>query len=118
MRNPLCNHKRLLAVSVVMFTGLSRVFGTGFGVTNYEMGTQGLSNMTALIAADASVVVGICYVIGAILSIYSAMTIYIKMNSGEEGVIKSIYTLVGACLFLLTISIVFPSFFGFNLYHS
>ena len=42
-------------------------------------------------------------------------TIYIKMNTGEDGVVKSIVSLVGACLFIIGASIVFPAFFGYRI---
>ena len=35
------------------------------------------------------------------------------MQSGEDGVMKAIYTLIGACIFLVGASIVLPGFFGF-----
>lgn len=41
--------------------------------------------------------------------------IYIKMNTGEDGVVKSIVSLVGACLFIIGASIVFPAFFGYRI---
>jgi len=55
------------------------------------------------------------YAVSAIVSIYSVMQIYIKMNVGEEGVTKDIMTLVGACLFMIGASIVFPAFFGYQI---
>jgi hypothetical protein len=60
-------------------------------------------------------VVYLTYAIGAIVAIYAATQIYIKMNVGEEGIIKEILMLVGAILFLIGASIVFPAFYGYNL---
>jgi hypothetical protein len=37
------------------------------------------------------------------------------MNTGEEGVTKDIITVVGACLFMIGASIVFPAFFGYRI---
>ena len=37
--------------------------------------------------------------------VVSALQIYIKMNTGEDGVVKSIVSLVGACLFIIGASI-------------
>ena len=51
---------------------------------------------------------------GRVLRI-GAMPIYIKMNTGEEGVKKNIMMLVGACLFLIGATIVFPAFFGYQI---
>lgn len=38
-----------------------------------------------------------------------------QMNTGEDGVVKSIVSLVGACLFIIGASIVFPAFFGYRI---
>ena len=49
------------------------------------------------------------------LVVVAALQIYIKMNTGEDGVVKSIVSLVGACLFIIGASIVFPAFFGYRI---
>ena len=46
-------------------------------------------------------------------AVISAFQIYIKMNTGEDGITKHIVSLVGACLFIIGASIVFPAFFGY-----
>ena len=53
-------------------------------------------------------------VYATLFSLYSATSIYIKMQAGEEGFTKSIIMLVGSILFLLSATIVMPAFFGFN----
>lgn len=55
-----------------------------------------------------------CYAVATILAIVSALQIYIKMNTGEDGITKSIVALFGACLFIIGASIVFPAFFGYR----
>ena len=55
------------------------------------------------------------YAVTIIVVIVSALQIYIKMNTGEEGVKKNIMMLVGACLFLIGATIVFPAFFGYQI---
>lgn len=40
---------------------------------------------------------------------------YVKMNTGEDGITKSVVTLVGACLFLIGAFLVFPAFFGYRI---
>ena len=52
----------------------------------------------------------------AIMAIISALQIYIKMNTGEDGITKSIMTLIGAIIFMISASIVFPAFFGYQIY--
>lgn len=52
----------------------------------------------------------ICCAIAGVYVIVSVCQIYIKMNTGEDGITKSIMTLVGACLFLIGAFYVFPAF--------
>lgn len=47
--------------------------------------------------------------------IVSGFQIYVKMNTGEDGITKSVVTLVGACLFLIGAFLVFPAFFGYRI---
>ncbi len=60
-------------------------------------------------------VVYLCYAIAGIVVIVSALQIYIKMNTGEDGIKKNIMMLVGACLFLIGATIAFPAFFGYRI---
>ena len=55
----------------------------------------------------------ICFAVAGVLTVVSALQINFKMNQGEDGIAKSIMTLVGACLFLIGASVVFPAFFGY-----
>ena len=93
------------------------------GATDYTSHSFALYNMVVYILAVMTTVLTVLYVLATIIGLYSATTIYIKMQSGEDGVMKAIYTLVGACIFLLAASIVLPAFFGFeygdiqNLHH-
>ena len=48
-------------------------------------------------------------------AVIAAFQIYIKMNTGEDGITKHILTLVGACLFIIGATIVFPAFFGYRI---
>lgn len=55
-----------------------------------------------------STIAGICVIV-------SGFQIYVKMNTGEDGITKSVVTLVGACLFLIGAFLVFPAFFGYRI---
>ena len=57
----------------------------------------------------------ICCSKAGILAIVSGFQIYVKMNTGEDGITKSILTLLGACLFLIGAFFVFPAFFGYRI---
>ena len=49
-----------------------------------------------------------------VVTIYASLQIFIKMNAGEEGIVKEILMVVGACMFMIGASIVFPAFFGYQ----
>lgn len=84
------------------------------GTTDYSGNSGRLYNMVVFILTCCTAVLYLLYAIAALLSIYSATSIYIKMQSGEEGFTKSIIVLVGSCIFLLIATIVLPAFFGFQ----
>jgi hypothetical protein len=37
------------------------------------------------------------------------------MNTGEEGIVKQIMMVVGACIFLISAAIVLPAMFGYRI---
>lgn len=57
----------------------------------------------------------LCYAVAAVVAVVSAVQIYIKINMGEEGVIRSIVSLFWACMFIIAASVVFPAFFGYRI---
>ena len=100
-------------VLAVLLT-LSIPVAAGVGSTNYEMGADGLSHMYTYVVLCMEAVVNICYAIASLISLYAATSIYIKMNTGEEGFVKAVFMLVGGILFLLACTAFWQNFFGFN----
>ena len=85
------------------------------GGVNYSWGADALSTMHDYVVTMMLYVLYLLYAIAAIAAIIAALQIYIKINAGEQGVTKSIMMLVGACLFIIGASIVFPAFFGYQI---
>lgn len=106
------NYKAYLLLSAMLF--LAQPLMATCGTTDYSGNSGRLYNMVVFILTCCSAVLYLLYAIAALLSIYSATSIYIKMQTGEEGFTKSIIVLVGSCIFLLVATIVLPSFFGFQ----
>ena len=79
------------------------------GSVNYSWGADALATMHDFVVTMMLYVLYICY------SIVSAFQIYIKMNTGEDGIVKSFLSLLGACLFIIGASIVLPAFFGYRI---
>lgn len=85
------------------------------GNVDYSWGADALASAHDYAVTMMLYIVYLCYAVAGIVVIVSALQIYIKMNTGEEGVQKNIMMLVGACLFLIGATIVFPAFFGYQI---
>jgi len=85
------------------------------GAVDYSWGAGSLATMHDYVVTMMLYVLYIVYAVASIVAIIASVQIYIKMNSGEDGIRKSIMMLVGACLFLIGASIVFPAFFGYRI---
>lgn len=101
--------KILCTLCLVPCTALAKSGGV-----NYSWGADALATMHDFVVTMMLYVLYICYAVASVFVIVSALQIYIKMNTGEDGVVKSIMSLVGACLFIIGASIVFPAFFGYR----
>ena len=86
------------------------------GGVNYSWGADALASMHDYIVTMMLYVLYICYALATVVGIISALQITIKMNIGEDGVKKAIMMLVGAILFIISASIVFPAFFGYRIW--
>jgi hypothetical protein len=100
-------------ISVLGLTALSA--SAKCGNVDYSWGADALAKMHDYVVTLMLGVNYLVYAIGAIVAIYAAFVIFYKMNVGEDGIIKEILMLLGAILFLVGASIVFPAFFGYNL---
>lgn len=85
------------------------------GGVDYSWGADALALMHDYVVTMMLYVLYLGYAIAAIVVVIASLQIYIKMNIGEEGVTKEILFLVGACIFMIGASIVFPAFFGYQI---
>lgn len=109
------NTRKLKWLVMVSGLGFPAVASAKCGSVDYSWGADALASMHDYVVTMMLYILWLAYAFAAIMAIISALQIYIKMNTGEEGVTKSIMTLVGACLFIIGASIVFPAFFGYNI---
>ncbi len=113
-------NKKQRFITVILATVMLFIRGTPVaaqtlvdgGAVDYNMGAEGLYNMTEFLLVMMHYVTLIVMAIAAITALANALMIYQKMNNQEGDVSKSILTLVGACLFLLIASYALPGFFG------
>jgi len=85
------------------------------GGVDYSWGAAALARAHDYTVTMMLYVLYVCYAIGSIMAIISALMIYFKMQYHEGDVMKSILTLLGALLFIVGASIVFPAFFGYHI---
>jgi len=53
--------------------------------------------------------------VAGVVSVIASLQIYFKINAGEEGWKKEILMVVGAILFIIGATVVFPAFFGYRI---
>lgn len=100
--------KVLLAVLLVF---LPLTVMAGSGAVEYWGGAKSLVQMAAFVQACLNITLELVNVIATLIAFYSCATIYIKIQSGEEGFTKQVAMLVGSIVYFVTMLIVFPSFF-------
>jgi hypothetical protein len=66
------------------------------GSVDYSQGAEALARMHDYVVTMMLYVLYVLYAGAGITAIISALQIYIKMNMGEDGVMKAILTLIGA----------------------
>ena len=103
----------ILSICVMLFQPM--LASAKCGGVDYSWGADALTGMHDYVVTMMLYVLYLTYAVAAVMVIISALQIYIKMNTGEDGVTKSILTLIGACLFMIGASILFPAFFGYQI---
>lgn len=86
------------------------------GAVDYTMGADGLSNAVYWLILITMNVMDVLYAGAAVMVVVSALQIYIRMNTGEGEVTKSIMMLIGGALFMIFAPIVMEGIFGFESY--
>ena len=102
-------------VSSFVFALLPLSASAKCGNVDYSWGADALAGMHDYVVTMMLYVQYIIYAVAGGFAVIAAFQIYIKMNTGEDGITKSIITLVGACLFLIGAFYVFPVFFGYRI---
>ena len=110
-----CKYKWLAPILTAICLLVSQTASAKCGGVDYSWGADALARQHDFVVTMMLYVLYIIYAIASIVVIYASLQIYIKMNTGEEGVKKEIMMVVGACLFLIGASIVFPAFFGYQI---
>lgn len=99
---------------VLLFAIFSLSASADCGSTDYSGSMGRLYDMVVYVLNMCVFTMRLMYAVASVLAIYSATSIYIKLQAGEEGFTKSVLVLVGSCLFLVGATVVMPAFFGFS----
>ena len=97
---------------VLLFAIVSLSASADCGSTDYSRSMGRLYDMVVYVLNMCVFTMRLMYAVASVLAIYSATSIYIKLQAGEEGFTKSVLVLVVSCLFLVGATIVMPAFFG------
>lgn len=112
----MCNHHYIYyrgVLSVALLT-ISLFAMAHCGETRYDWGYDALHEVGTYVLTMMTAAVSIMYAAASLIALYSATSIYIKLNAGEEGFTKSVISLVGSILFLISATLVIPALFGVN----
>ena len=85
------------------------------GSVDYTQGADALAMMHDYVVTMMLYVVYLSYAIAGLVAVIGALQIYIKMQTGEGDITKSIMMLLGACLFMIGAYVLFPAFFGYSI---
>lgn len=113
----LIRNRRPSPTFLLTFLGLlvAQAASARAGGVDYSWGAGALAKAHDFTVTMMLYVVYVCYAVGVLMSIISALIIYIKIQNQEGQVMKNILTLLGAILFMVGATIVFPAFFGYQL---
>lgn len=107
--------RRLCALGAMISPLLSMTISAKCGGVDYSWGADALAMMHDYVVTMMLYVLYISYAIAGIVVVIASLQIYIKMNTGEEGIVKQIMMVVGACIFLISAAIVLPAMFGYRI---
>ena len=85
------------------------------GGVNYSWGADALATAHDFTVTMMLYVQYICYAVAGVVSVISGLQVYVKMQNGESDTKKDIEMLIGAGLFMIGATIVFPAFFGYHI---
>ena len=105
---------KVVSSLLIAFCCIQSAFAKSGGV-DYSWGAEALARAHDYIVTMMLYVLYVCYAVGGIIVVISSLQIYLKMQEGGNDVKKDIMLLIGAILYLIGASVVFPAFFGYRI---
>ena len=116
MLSTICRNTRLIFFAMLGIMLLQPISSAAkCGGVDYSWGADALSNAHDYTVTMMLYVVYLSYAIAGLVAVIGALQIYIKMQTGEGDITKSIMMLLGACLFMIGAYVLFPAFFGYSI---
>ena len=78
----------------------------------FAQGAQGIDAASSELATYMDPLGNLMMVLGGIVGLVGAIRVYLKWNSGDQDVQKSLMGWVGSCIFLVVSGIIIKAFFG------
>jgi hypothetical protein len=78
----------------------------------FAQGATGITTATSELTNYIDPIGNMIIVIGAIVGLVGGVQVYIKWNSGDQDVQKSLMGWFGSCIFLMLVGVVIKAFFG------
>ncbi|MDZ7606845.1 MAG: DUF4134 domain-containing protein [Cyclobacteriaceae bacterium] len=78
----------------------------------FAQGALGIDAASSELVTYVDPVANMILILGAIVGLIGGIRVYIKWNSGDQDVQKSIMGWFGSCLFLILVGVVIKAFFG------
>ena len=78
----------------------------------FAQGAIGIDVASSEISTYINPIANFILIVGAVVGLIGGVRVFIKWNSGDQDVQKSIMGWFGSCLFLVTVGIVIKAFFG------
>lgn len=99
---------------VLMFVALA--YGCATNAMAQSGAASALDTVYTNLGTYITPITKIIYAIAALVGLVGAVRIYIKMQSGDQDVQKSIVMLAGGCIFLVAVAMALPLIFGQTAY--
>jgi len=114
---PISNPYILNFMKTSFFSNLSKrallfVAGFAYAFTTHAQGAAGIDAGASELATYIDPVANLILIIGAIVGLVGGVRCYIKWNSGDNDVQKSVMGWVGSCVFLLVVGVIVKAMFG------
>ncbi len=102
------NQKRIRTMLLVVIYVIMIVSFESFG----QDSKKGIIEVNKVVRSWLAPVSNLVLALGGVIGFIGAIRVYIKWNSGDQDVQKTLMSWMGACLFLVIVGIMIKAFFG------